>query len=115
LRLYDPATYITVSIHAPARGATSFEDILNLIPEVSIHAPARGATPDDEKLNKPVEFQSTHPQGVRLATLLLITLQIYVSIHAPARGATLTKSFNLRKPGVSIHAPARGATHSYVS
>src|SRR5690554_2891947 len=33
-----------VSIHAPARGATSNPGRLQVIQEVSIHAPARGAT-----------------------------------------------------------------------
>ena len=34
-----------VSIHAPARGATSLEPLYVRIASVSIHAPARGATP----------------------------------------------------------------------
>jgi len=33
-----------VSIHAPARGATSERHDLHLSGQVSIHAPARGAT-----------------------------------------------------------------------
>ena len=55
-----------VSIHAPARGATSLADRDILIPVVSIHAPARGAT--------------------KAATMIIPVL--LVSIHAPARGAT---------------------------
>ena len=55
-----------VSIHAPARGATSASMQQPPITPVSIHAPARGAT---LKLTVP-------PQGDE------------VSIHAPARGAT---------------------------
>ena len=58
-----------VSIHAPARGATSFAaDMLGAAMEVSIHAPARGAT----------LFPGLAQNGVE------------VSIHAPARGATTT-------------------------
>ena len=101
----------TVSIHAPARGATSSPILICAGLYVSIHAPARGAT-----LNSQPELHS-----------------IKVSIHAPARGATLCPycnflpvfSFNPRaREGrdyrlrqyplwlqhVSIHAPARGAT-----
>ena len=81
----------------------------------------------------PLQFQSTHPRGVRprgYANPLSFTV---VSIHAPARGATCTMcriwklcpSFQSTHPRgvrqqfargfeaylrVSIHAPARGAT-----
>ena len=59
-------TYQDVSIHAPARGATSgiAKQVMHDI--VSIHAPARGATFDMDDY---------------IRTLV-------VSIHAPARGAT---------------------------
>ena len=60
-----PLMVIEVSIHAPARGATSpFGDMLIRL-GVSIHAPARGATKADVKANRPGVFQSTHPRGVR--------------------------------------------------
>ncbi len=57
----------TVSIHAPARGATCVLRIVLVTPSrVSIHAPARGATV--VCLDAPSggdKFQSTHPRGVR--------------------------------------------------
>ena len=56
----------SVSIHAPARGATVVERIHWGLPPVSIHAPARGAT----------------------FSVLFSRRQFLVSIHAPARGAT---------------------------
>jgi len=55
-----------VSIHAPARGATSHFQLSKCLLEVSIHAPARGATPGQIEAKRAVK----------------------VSIHAPARGAT---------------------------
>ena len=55
-----------ISIHAPARGATAFEDLNLEKYRISIHAPARGAT-----INMDDKY---------------VTRQI--SIHAPARGAT---------------------------
>ena len=55
-----------VSIHAPARGATRLNELINSHIRVSIHAPARGAT-----------------KWIRANRSLL-----GVSIHAPARGAT---------------------------
>ena len=77
-----------VSIHAPARGATSSSFFFPLYYPVSIHAPARGAT---------TNVVGTFPD-------------FDVSIHAPARGATRALE-DLHKPYVvSIHAPARGAT-----
>ena len=59
---------ISISIHAPARGATvRFEDKERTV-GISIHAPARGATP--------------HPNNSAHS--------FAISIHAPARGATVT-------------------------
>mgnify|MGYP007061396341 CR=1 FL=1 len=56
---------MTVSIHAPARGATPFILFGIVLAYVSIHAPARGATRYRIKeVNREV-FQSTHPRGVR--------------------------------------------------
>ena len=60
-------TVLRVSIHAPARGATSpVIHVGRLAPNVSIHAPARGAT-----------YGQAQRSGL-----------CCVSIHAPARGAT---------------------------
>ena len=77
-------------------------------------------------------FQSTLPQGERLATSVRVSIfslcfnprsrkgcdiykleaksSILVSIHAPARGATWIHEPCLYGWIVSIHAPARGAT-----
>jgi len=79
---------VWVSIHAPARGATSAGFYQNNRHLVSIHAPARGAT----------------------YSWVITALKGDVSIHAPARGATDVDGFDLDIAGVSIHAPARGAT-----
>ena len=85
----DCSSYLRyVSIHAPARGATSWLRVLSITLHVSIHAPARGAT-------RRYNLQ-------RLAEV--------VSIHAPARGATRPNVLPTASSGVSIHAPARGAT-----
>ncbi|SMP64743.1 hypothetical protein SAMN06296020_1125 [Anoxynatronum buryatiense] len=78
-----------VSIHAPARGATSAYVLFLWNGCVSIHAPARGATCTYQR----VRFTDT------------------VSIHAPARGATGDPVPRAASTIVSIHAPARGATY----
>ena len=84
----DPTRPGSVSIHAPARGATRMALMVDAVAEVSIHAPARGAT-----LWRRVRIGAGP-----------------VSIHAPARGATIKSKRLARYQAVSIHAPARGAT-----
>ncbi len=98
---------------------------------VSIHAPARGATPEKGGDRRHEMFQSTLPRGERHWSVTLI-LRIAsfnprsragsdvrpltpseverVSIHAPARGATRQRLSVGELRLVSIHAPARGAT-----
>ena len=80
-----------ISIHAPARGATSLTDIL---------------------YTSFLEFQSTHPRGVRLVCGKYDVFPFLISIHAPARGATwegISEAWSAT--WISIHAPARGATY----
>ena len=40
----DSAIQLSISIHAPAKGATDLAEELSLIIDISIHAPAKGAT-----------------------------------------------------------------------
>ena len=77
-----------VSIHAPAREATTHMYRVPPREIVSIHAPAREATFAADKLRGPHR----------------------VSIHAPAREATITGREMVAWTKVSIHAPAREAT-----
>ena len=56
----------TISIHAPAKGATEFGRRLKAVIRISIHAPAKGATPSGD---------------------CRYTIRS-ISIHAPAKGAT---------------------------
>ena len=55
-------------------------------------------------------FQSTHPHGVRLWSVVKPKEEEKVSIHAPTRGATGPGETAVVQPWVSIHAPTRGAT-----
>ena len=124
---------------APSATASSFQSmpprgIVLLLAIVSIHAPARGATTQArESRLRVVRFQSTPPRGGRPALTRAVHPRHAVSIHAPARGATDDppivaagqSRFNPRPRAggdlsghradvaalvVSIHAPARGAT-----
>ena len=79
-----------VSIHAPVKGATRFEQQVEELARVSIHAPVKGATP----LHRLRDGQGD------------------VSIHAPVKGATRSRRVGGLRNVVSIHAPVKGATRS---
>ena len=81
----------SVSIHAPARGATVEVNHVSATTIVSIHAPARGATylkrqdaQQEERFNPRTRTGCDKRIGG-------VCRSIRVSIHAPARGATPTK------------------------
>ena len=77
-----------VSIHAPARGATSFSDRRYYLPGVSIHAPARGATITNGAYRIQSAGFNPRPCARGDDKYMVLTPAIAVSIHAPARGAT---------------------------
>ena len=101
---------LSVSIHAPTRGATFFDKNTSGLYLVSIHAPTRGATHCTlvslisirfqsthlqevrhfykRHAGRWEKFQSTHLQEVRLHFCFWRFLCHSVSIHAPTRGAT---------------------------
>ncbi len=98
---------------------------------VSIHAPAKGATFTVSRKKHIKGFQSTRPQRARLFQMIMreriksfnprarkgrdnlwriCAWRKRVSIHAPAKGATHFVHFDISHGVVSIHAPAKGAT-----
>ena len=99
-----------ISIHAPARGATTDDEIQEQWCSISIHAPARGAT--IKRQVNPSSFTISIHAPARGATSFTTALSMYltISIHAPARGATATCIIPYGAKDISIHAPARGAT-----
>ena len=83
-----------ISIHAPAKGATSPVLLIRILCDISIHAPAKGATS---------------------MTYIIVFLK-EISIHAPAKGATNNPCDLLYyDKTISIHAPAKGATKRKIS
>ena len=128
---------IAVSIHAPARGATSQSqrsalgsqrfrstlphgerpadfDSMQRCADVSIHAPARGAT-RRQRCREPsmTMFRSTLPHGERP---MRIAATSHASMRFDPRSRTGSDVDRCRSRidmrCVSIHAPARGATES---
>ena len=105
-----PAPGLTVSIHAPAWGATETDKYPEAFTRVSIHAPAWGATSLAAAISTPSKFQFTLPRGERLRRRGGQVGGEGVSIHAPAWGATGRVTVFANFGEVSIHAPAWGAT-----
>ena len=108
----------SISIHAPARGATFKMFIRPHTEPISIHAPARGATSSNSTSSAfTIVFQSTLPRGERPYHPWQDVLPPSpISIHAPARGATLpidifNKNFTFQSTlprGERRKAPAHG-------
>ena len=106
-----PLEPLNISIHTPAKGATSAFTGLKVLFYISIHTPAKGATPFDQSLKTELKpFQSTHPRRVRRLLEKVKGLSISISIHTPAKGATIRLYSILYSLRISIHTPAKGAT-----
>ena len=127
---------ISISIHAPARGATSLMVFVLTVNKRFQSTHPRGVRhfsrycffigykfqsthPRGVRhscittvVSYVVLFQSTHPRGVRRVLPILGQNRRYISIHAPARGATIFQKLPVVLYFISIHAPARGATNS---
>ena len=86
--LWTDCRRFTISIHAPAWGATHVFCHVTLLKPISIHAPAWGAT-------------------IHLDALLSVGK---ISIHAPAWGGDVLFLHGSEDDCISIHAPAWGAT-----
>ena len=101
---------IRISIHAPAKGATS--SILSTRPSmtISIHAPAKGATRFRNFLKEKCIFQSTLPRRERRT--FEICIQISFNNFNPRSREGSDNEADLQYPDytISIHAPAKGAT-----
>ena len=103
----------TVSIRAPARGATNAWRASSKTVAVSIRAPARGATSAgtaDSARGHGFNSRSREGSDVNGVSQCWISK---VSIRAPARGATSISTTAASAASVSIRAPARGATQCW--
>ena len=100
----------TVSIHAPARGATKEGAKPPLHPVVSIHAPARGATKSTPVCVHADRFQFTRPRGARPILAFIGIFNEEFQFTRPRGARPAPSATDLALVLVSIHAPARGAT-----
>ena len=105
--------FFAVSIHSPARGATSTSSRSSAsIASFQPTRPREAQQCTPARLHSTSSFQSTRPRGARPPRDSQMGRLHAVSIHAAARGAT--RQFSGVVPElfpVSIHAPARGATN----
>ena len=127
------ASLITISIHAPARGATFITVIGLRFRLISIHAPARGATcrqgtyfwqtsyfnPRSREgsdgliritFNVAEIFQSTLPRGERPAGKIILIPSFVFQSTLPRGERRYRGLLFVYYCQISIHAPARGAT-----
>ena len=123
----------SISIHAPARGATWVFAAANqamafqsTLPHgerletyskcarwlISIHAPARGAKPTGTEGTHKSPFQSTLPHGERHPHDMLALLPLLNFNPRSRTGSDAIHLFHNITSKISIHAPARGATAS---
>ena len=110
-RQYPDITDIVfeISIHAPARGATSAKNDFRCGSGISIHAPARGATRMNYRNLPDIVFQSTLPRGER-PTRFFLTSSSYNFNPRSREGSDCSPCDSISIVDISIHAPARGAT-----
>ena len=125
-------TFLFISIHAPAKGATTGCWTADLQFDISIHAPAKGATPNGYgSVHKLSGFQSTLPRRERPVGLhhegrgtyfnprsregsdgILICRCLGIIYFNPRsrEGSDIACKYFDAGGGISIHAPAKGAT-----
>ena len=98
-----------ISIHAPTRGATICSRLVVTRLLISIHAPTRGATWVIFDSFKHFKFQSTLPREERLIFWAAFCQSFYFNPRSHERSDPLPGIHTLL-PCISIHAPTRGAT-----
>ena len=129
----------SISIHAPVKGATPFNDIVKVHADISIHAPVKGATRLLRRLviRRRWNFNPRTREGCDRESQRNRLRLPCISIHAPVKGATFASQVliiiccdfnprtregcdgNRRRPfvfviSISIHAPVKGATMRYL-
>ena len=100
----------SISIHAPAQGATIEDMKMNDKIKISIHAPAQGATFGLVLGLDWTVFQFTLPHRERPGSLAATGLVSLFQFTLPHRERQIRRHEKNHKILISIHAPAQGAT-----
>ena len=103
---------ISISIHAPPRGATVGLFASRMIPNFNSRPSARGDTWRSRWTHgrRTISIHAP-PRGATAVLVLAGGHDARISIHAPPRGATLPPIWASMPTEISIHAPPRGATN----
>jgi len=99
-----------VSIHAPARGATTASSCITVLCRPFQSTRPCGARPSVHARRAASRSFNPRARAGRDPESGIGNSRTGVSIHAPARGATRSSPPCRARRVVSIHAPARGAT-----
>ena len=106
------ALLISISIHAPPRGATARLRVCSAAQsDFNSRPSARGDVTTLPGMS-PLVFQFTPLREGRLFFHKGFHFLAVISIHAPPRGATKPGGHCISLRRISIHAPPRGATHA---
>ena len=101
----------SISIHAPARGATAgITATQNLSQDFNPRSREGSDTVCSPFVISSQYFNPRSREGSDLPSWCIWSMASIISIHAPARGATKKQGGNRPEYSISIHAPARGAT-----
>ena len=93
-------------------GCDSYNSSEASINRISIHAPTWGATYSPQLLEQELQFQSTHPRGVRRSRPRMMPTRHYFNPRTHV-GCDNTEKTKLEQVTISIHAPTWGATALY--
>ena len=100
-----------ISIHAPARGATSLFESNRKHTYISIHAPARGATGSSSgSIGGQSDFNPRSCERSDHQPLCCLSVQFYFNPRSCERSDLSPFAYSPALLSISIHAPARGAT-----
>ena len=91
VKLLSKAMGCSISIHAPAKGATLQTVFSRTVVEFQSTPPRRERHTLGQLLFYLHQFQSTPPRRERLVVLCVSSTFLNISIHAPAKGATVLR------------------------
>ena len=102
---------LSISIHAPTKGATYGFFSWHYITSISIHAPTKGATPAEALLPAPLlHFNPRSHEGSDNLRLLKLPIIVHFNPRSHEGSDSPSSAAIARFSFISIHAPTKGAT-----